>query len=317
MLLAESPSGIPVDGRIYQVKKGDTAAALAVRLEKQGAIRSAVLFRLAAKIRGLARDLKTGTYKVTAGMGLMTVLDQIASGKQMLMKLTLPEGLTLRETAGLIDAQGIAKASDFLDLSNDAAFLSTLGIAAASCEGYLFPDTYYMPVDYGAASTMRDLVQNFQSKVAHLPGASGLDAIQLHKKVILASIIEREYRIPDEAPIISSVFSNRMRIGMALQSCATVVYVITEHLKKPHPEIVYDVDLGIKDPYNTYIKAGLPPGPISNPGSVALEAAFAPTVTQWLYFRLIDPESGKHRFSTNLEEHIGAAALIVKRAPGE
>ncbi len=103
---------------------------------------------------------------------------------------------------------------------------------------------------------------------------------------------------------------------MGLQSCATVVYVITEHLGKAHPRVVYDRDLAIDDPYNTYIHAGLPPGPISNPGMTALAAAFHPPATGWLYFRLVDGEKGSHHFSATLEEHIDASKLIVKQASG-
>jgi UPF0755 protein len=128
----------------------------------------------------------------------------------------------------------------------------------------------------------------------------------------LASIVEREYRAIDEAPLIAGVFYNRLRIGMPLQSCATVEYVITEIQGKPHPERLFDRDTEIRDPYNTYIRSGLPPGPISVPSRIALDAVFHPQASDYLYFRLINPAEGRHYFSRTLDEHIQAGALYVK-----
>jgi UPF0755 protein len=131
------------------------------------------------------------------------------------------------------------------------------------------------------------------------------DKPRLRENVILASIVEREYGVPQEAGLMASVFRNRLAIGMALQSCATVVYIITEKQDKPHPSVVYYSDLAIKDPYNTYIHRDLPPGPISNPGETALSAVFNSPKSDYLYFRLIDSSSRQHRFSKTFEEHAG------------
>ncbi|MDR1950591.1 MAG: endolytic transglycosylase MltG, partial [Spirochaetaceae bacterium] len=133
-----------------------------------------------------------------------------------------------------------------------------------------------------------------------------------NRRVIIASIVEREYRRPEEAPLMAGVFYNRLSIGMALQSCATVEYIITEIQGKPHPETLYDRDTAIQNPYNTYIRPGLPPGPISAPGMVALDAAFSPESSDYLYFRLVDPREGRHYFSKTFDDHIRAASLYVK-----
>jgi UPF0755 protein len=132
--------------------------------------------------------------------------------------------------------------------------------------------------------------------------------------VILASIVEREYRLDEEAPLMAGVFKNRLDIGMALQSCATVEYVITEIQGKPHPEVLSTRDTEIRDPYNTYIRPGLPPGPIASPGMIALKAAFNPTKSDYLYFRLVEADSGRHYFSRTLDDHIKAGRLYTKRA---
>jgi UPF0755 protein len=139
-----------------------------------------------------------------------------------------------------------------------------------------------------------------------------MSAAELNRRVIIASIVEREYRVPDEAPLMAGVFFNRMNIGMALQSCATVEYVITEIQGRPHPEILLNRDLEIQSPYNTYIVPGLPPGPICSPGATAMEAALRPQKSDYFYFRLTDAAIGKHYFSRTLDDHIKAGLLYLK-----
>ena len=125
--------------------------------------------------------------------------------------------------------------------------------------------------------------------------------------------MEREYRLPKEAPLIASVFYNRLEHNIALSSCATVEYIITEVQGKKHPEYITYDDLRIKSPYNTYLNRGLPPTPICNPGAVSLEAAFNPPETDYLYFLLKDPETGEHHFSKRFAEHNNARVLYLKK----
>jgi UPF0755 protein len=136
---------------------------------------------------------------------------------------------------------------------------------------------------------------------------------KLRGTLILASIVEREYRMPDEAPLIASVFYNRLRLNMGLESCATLEYIITEIQQKAHPEYITTDDERLNSPYNTYKWAGLPPGPISNPGTTALEAAFHPAKTDFLFFVLRDPDEGRHHFSRDLSEHNQAKYLYLKK----
>jgi len=307
------PLGVPLGGSLFEVKKGESTSALAARLEKEGIIRSGLAFSWIARIRGETANLRAGTYRLNPGMGTMAVLKRIVEGRESLQKMTLPEGLSLKETAELLDREGIAPANEFIKDAKDPAILATLGIPGDSVEGYLFPDTYFMPRNYGAVPALKELVATFKSKLESIPETVGLDATSIRDKVILASIIEKEYRIPEEAPLIASVFDNRLRIGMGLQSCATVVYVITERMGKPHPDIVYDKDLRLQDPFNTYIHRGLPPAPIASPGLVALRAAFEPANTKYLYFRLVDPVVGTHHFSATFDEHLRAGQLVLKR----
>lgn len=303
-------------GALFTVERGDSAQAVGAALEGKGYIRSALAFKLIVKIKGKGSSLKAGTYWILPGMGSARILDELVSGKQALVRVTLPEGLTLSLVASLLERDGIAAKSAFLEASRSPALLAELGIPAASAEGYLYPDTYFLPAGYSAESTLRSMVATFRDRLSSIPEASSLSPRELHDRIIMASIVEREYKAPEEAPRMSSVFYNRLKIRMALQSCATVVYVITERLGKPHPEVIYDRDLKLDDPYNSYEHRGLPPGPISNPGMTALRAAFYPASTNYLYFRLVDAETGRHHFSVSLEEHLDARSLFIKKVGG-
>ena len=180
-------------------------------------------------------------------------------------------------------------------------------------EGYLFPDTYFLPVGFPPEQIIIMMADNFFKKIENIiPNALNIDQNELHEKVILASIVEREYRLAEEAPLIAGVFTNRLNINMGLQSCATVEYIITEILGRPHPRIITRQDLEIRNSYNTYMWTGLPPGPISVPGAVALTSAFFPANTQYFYFRVEDARIGKHYFSRTNDEHINAGQLVTK-----
>lgn len=316
-LALRPPAGLAEEGLLFTVRAGEGAGILAARLEAEGAIRSALAFRLLAKARGDEGRLKAGVYRIEPAMGGREVLDAIVSGRQALVRLTVPEGATLSRVALILEEGGVAAAAEFRAAARDPALLSELGIPGPSLEGYLFPDTYFMPLGYGAAGAARAMAAAFRSRLASIPEAAALSPEELREKIILASIVEREYRVADEAPVMASVFYNRLRIGMALQSCATVVYVITEKLGKPHPERLFDRDIAIPDAYNTYLARGLPPGPIANPGMTAIRSVFYPARTNYLYFRLVDESAGRHHFSETLEEHNDARSLFVKRAGGK
>jgi UPF0755 protein len=301
---------------LFVVERGDGVHAISARLQRDGYIRSSFAFLVISRLRGSDSELKAGTYRIGPSMGAGEILDTFVSGNLALFRVTVPEGYTIRQTAALLEEEGVATAADFEKICGNPEIIRGLGIPANSLEGYLFPDTYYFPAAFGAEGAARRMVRAFRDRIAAIPEASSLTEKELHARVIIASIVEREYRQTDEAPLMASVFFNRLRIGMALQSCATVVYVITEKLGKPHPDTVYSRDLAIDDEYNTYLRKGLPPGPISNPGMTALNSVFAPAPSKYLYFRLVDVNSGKHHFSETLEEHIEAGALSVKRVGG-
>ena len=176
----------------------------------------------------------------------------------------------------------------------------------------MFPDTYALAPDSPAEKVVKIMADNFYQKIKAFEPLASLssDPKTLKKTVTIASIIEREYRSPEEAPLIASVFTNRIKKGIGLYSCATVEYVITEILGRPHPDIITYDDLKIQSPYNTYLNAGLPPAPICNPGMVALKAAAAPAQTDYYYFQLMDEEEGRHVFTKTLSEHVAQGAIF-------
>jgi UPF0755 protein len=317
LIREESEGGLRLTGEgsvLIEVRKGETGLSVAKRLEEAGVIRNRYFWYFLSRYD--KRPVKSGTFQLEVPATQLAVHKALIEGQQLLERVTIPEGLTLTKCAALLEEAEITPAEDFIRASVDAEILASYGIPGRTMEGYLFPDTYLFPKDYPADLVVRALADNFFSRLRDLSpaftAASPPSGEELHRLVTLASIIEREYRVDDEAPLMAGVFYNRLRIGMALQSCATVEYVITEVQGKPHPPVIYTRDTEIRDPYNTYVYPGLPPGPISSPGALALDAALNPEDSNYLYFRLVDPNAGRHYFSRTLDDHIRAAVLYVK-----
>jgi len=309
-----SEDGIKImeDGSYYvDIRRGESSQSAGLRLERAGLIRNRYFWNLLCRLE--KEQIKSGTYKIEIPISQIAVHRLLVSGKQILYRVTIPEGATLKKTASILEDAGICSADDFLEAASDTEIINLYRIPNSSMEGYLFPDTYLFPAEYPAAYVIKSMADNFYKKIEDIDSSVvNMSPKELNEKVILASIVEREYRISGEAPLMAGVFYNRLNINMALQSCATVEYIITEIQNKPHPKVIYNRDLEIQSPYNTYIRAGLPPGPISSPGIIALKAVFFPEKTDYFYFRLDDPSAGRHYFSRTLDEHITAGQLIPK-----
>ena len=301
------------DNVLYmEIRSGESAQSVGRRLHNAGIIRHRYFWNLLFRLDG--EFIKTGTYRIELPASQTRIRSILVSGEQLLVRVTIPEGVTLRRAARILEDAGICGFDDFLAAASSREILDAFNIPGASMEGYLFPDTYLFPLGFPATMVVTAMANNFFNRLAEIePEALSLSPAELNERVILASIVEREHRIPEEAAIMAGVFTNRLRIGMALQSCATIEYIITEILGQPHPTRIFYRDLEIRNPFNTYMFPGLPPGPISGPGETALRAAFNPARTDYLYFRLVDPSTGRHHFSRTLEEHIRAGALFVGR----
>jgi len=300
------------DGSYYiDVRKGESSQSVGLRLERTGLIRNRYFWNILNRLQ--KGYLKTGTYKIEMPESQLSIYRILVSGRQILHKVTIPEGVTISKTASILEDSGICSASDFLNAAKNGEIISRYNIPNASMEGYLFPDTYLFPAQYPADMAVTVMADNFFRKLEQInPSIKDMSSKEINEKVILASIVEREYRLAEEAPLMAGVFYNRLKINMAIQSCATIEYIITEIQNKPHPSVILNVDLEIDNPYNTYVRPGLPPGPISAPGTVALKAVFFPKETQYFYFRLEDPSVGRHYFSRTYDEHIRLGQLIPK-----
>lgn len=304
--LNEPPGSMP-GSTIVSVEKGDSFRTVARSLHKQGLIHSWAFLDLISIVKGTTAELKVGRYKIDRGATTIDIHNLLVSGKQLLVRVTIPDGWTLKQMAERFESEKIVSKADFLEAAISPELLKNLGIPAESAEGFLFPDTYYFPENYPAAKVVRTMAGNFFRHLGEIyPDYKKLTPKELLEKVTMASIVEGEYRVREEAPIIASVFYNRIGENMRLQSCATVSYVLTDINGQPHQTRLFDKDLWVPSPYNTYRHRGLPPGPISAPGRIALHAAFFPADTNYLYFVLENPTTGKHFFSKSFAAHVMA-----------
>ena len=298
-ILVHQPAAIEAGEQIIQVTRGAGLRQIAGRLHEAGLIRHPLPFILYAKARRMAPRLQAGEYALRASMSPAEILDLLYRGRIMHHALTIPEGATLRDISALVAAKDMGSEQRVLELASDAAFIESLGLTVSSLEGYLFPDTYHVTrgMDEAALLTfmVRTFGQNYPAQIAAKAEALGLSQ---HDVVTLASLIEKEAQLDSERELIAAVFHNRLRRRMRLQCDSTVIYALGEAFKGN----LTKADLQIDSPYNTYRYAGLPPGPIANPGRRSIAAAVTPAAVKYLYF-VATRENGAHHFSNTLKEH--------------
>lgn len=262
-------------------------------------------------------SLKSGVYKISSAMTYGEIFKILSSGQQEYIRISFPEGLTVSKIAQKLQDSGVCSVQDFKQAANSKELLEEYNIQGDSFEGFLFPDTYFFTPMMTGKSVVKLMADNFFEKIKTVRNASSLSSKELYDDVILASIVEREYRIASEAPLIASVFRNRLRHGIGLYSCATVEYILTEIQGKPHPDVITYDDLAIDNPFNTYKWAGLTPAPISNPGLIALDAAVNSAKTDYYFFRLVDAEAGKHVFSKDFSTHVNEGYIYNTKKTGK
>jgi UPF0755 protein len=277
--------------KIINIPSGTNAKEIVHILEKNEIIRkNNYLFIILIKLSKLEDKLKFGEYNLSPSLNMLQILNKLARGEIVVYKITIPEGYTSIQIAELLDKKEIVEKESFLKL---------VKYGEKSWEGYLFPDTYEVPKKYGAENMFKLMLSNFEQVAVDnkLINKAEQTGFTMDEIITLASIIEKEAKFAEEKRQISSVFHNRLKIGMKLQSCATIQYI----LGKPK-EKLEESDLEIESPYNTYLYKGLPPGPICNPGIDSIIAALEPANEDYLYFVLGD--NGRHIFSKTYEEHL-------------
>jgi len=260
-------------------------------LEEEKIIRPGnIIFQLMTRTMKIDDRLQSGEYNFSSAENLLQIIDKLEKGKVVLHRITIPEGYQSKQIAGLLSDNEIADYEQLMELIlEDNEFR----------EGFLFPDTYTFPKNYGAYNVLKTMSDNFKNVInnhidVEMEFPFGLD---FHKVIILASIIEKEAQGKEDKPKIASVFYNRLKDRMMLQSCATVQYL----LEKPQ-EILTHEDLQIDSPFNTYLYYGLPPAPICNPGLDSILAAVYPAQEDFLYFVL--GADGEHVFTRTYQEHL-------------
>lgn len=308
-----STSGSPEQKVIFEVQSGATFQSVSKRLIHQGLVSVPPHWlRLFGKLSGYSNRIQVGEYELNKGMTVLEIFDVLSSGRSIEYELVVKEGLTMYEIAALLERKNLGSRAKFLEHCKDQDFIKTLlNKKYSSLEGYLFPDTYSITKYTSEKSLVKIMVQRFH-KIYREVIKGRNTSLTVHEHVILASIIEKETGVPEERPLISSVFQNRLRKKMRLQSDPTILYGILDE-KKVLKKNITKKDILHKDRYNTYRIHGLPYGPIANPGKEALISVLEPEESDFLYF--VSKNDGSHKFSKTYKEHLKAVRLYQLKKP--
>lgn len=297
--------------RLVNVPRGTSLRGLARLLERNTLISSNGhrAFVLSGILSRKQSRLQPGRYRLSPSMTPAEIMAMVEAGRVYTIRITVPEGFTVKQIAMLFGEKGLASETEFMDLAHDPHSVQIpFPLPKPTLEGYLFPDTYDVTGTETTQQTMERMIRRFSEVVwqdlfKEKPSRNGLT---LHQAVTLASLVEGEARVPSERPLIAGVLLNRIRKGMLLQCDATVQYALGDR----HARLL-ERDLKIDNPYNTYLYPGLPPGPIGNPGRASIEAALRPAASPYLFY--VAKGDGSHVFTRTYSEHLAAIARIRGR----
>lgn len=307
-LQGDPPGGEVV---VVRVEEGEGLTSLGTKLADADVVRSSRLFRAMVDLRGYEGQLQAGDYEFRKNEAVGVVIERLFQGSTAALQATIPEGRRLEEAAAILDAEQVVPAAEFTKAASSRDYPQDFVKQipeGRNLEGFLFPDTYQFSLRAGPSDIVGLMLATFERKVLTEDVRADLarTRMPLYEVVTLAAIVEREARVPEEQPIIASVFLNRIRQGIALQADPTVQYAVSldEGSRSRFGYWKRDLtqqDLAIESPYNTYKQRGLPPGPIANPGRDAIVAVLRPATTTFLFF--VAKPDGSHAFATTLEEH--------------
>lgn len=303
---AAPPAGRPVER--VTIPPGASVGVVADSLESHGIVRTSGWFRLLTRLRGSERRLKAGIYDLPRDLGAWGAITALQAGRVATTRFTAPEGLSLLDLAALVESRLGIDADSVAVAARESPWLTELAVGREDLEGFLQPETYTLPLPLTARSVVSAMAGGF-GRSWRPEWDRRLDSLGLSRTelVTLASIVEAEAREAEERPVIAGVYHNRLRRGMLLQADPTVQYAIQRATGRRKSRL-YFKDLEIASPYNTYQRAGLPPGPINSPGLGSIEAALYPADVPWLYF--VAGAAGRHVFSRTLREHNNAIAAL-------
>ena len=295
----------------FIIYEGEGASNVAYRLDTIGVIDEPYIFRIASKMMFMDKTIKPGNYDLSKVNNIEELINYFSTGgekKGAHKVITIPEGWTIRQIADRLEYHELIDRYKFDSLCIDVDFIKFLGFSEIdNLEGYLFPETYFFPIDKNEQQIIRMMTDEFKKNLNDKGLNLKASKFSLHELITLASIIQAEAGDENEMSKISSVFNNRLKEGWKLAADPTVKYIIADKNRTLYPR-----DFKIDNPYNTYIYRGLPPGPINNPGFLAIEAALNPDATQYFYFVLESIDSRKHIFSTNEKDHEKARLEYLK-----
>jgi len=307
-LLSCSPRTASANARRVEVgvRPELSIRALADTLAAKQVISSKPLFLFYSWYYNYGNRIQPNRYRLSVGTGERRALKLLSGEEPALVMVTIPEGYTMNQVAATLEEQDVCRADSFLGACLDTNLLREFGVSAATAEGYLFPETYEFLTGSQPSDVVRRMLRQFFSVFSELGAASPAPRPSIlapSQVVTLASIVEREAKVPEEFPRIAGVFMNRLRRRLPLQSCATVEYLLPERKGRLSEE-----DTKLDSPYNTYLHDGLPPGPICNPGRRALAAALNPERHDYLFF--VARGDGTHIFSRTAAEHAVACRRV-------
>ena len=282
------------------IPRGSSFADAADSLSKANLVGWRKMFRVYARVTGGDRNIKPGTYLLRHGTPWKDIVGALHGGHGLVNTITIPEGYTISQITPLLAKTLKVPADSVQAAVRDTALLARLDLPTPTLEGYLFPDTYAFPLGTTARQAVHEMVYDFERRWKPDWDAKA-SALKINRNdlVTMASIVEKEARVPEERPVIAAVYYNRLQKGMLLQADPTVQYALGHHVGR----VLYK-DLAVKSPYNTYINKGLPPGPVAAPGVASLAAAANPANVPYLYF--VASPDGHHEFRMTLQEHTSA-----------
>ncbi|PYX08725.1 MAG: endolytic transglycosylase MltG [Acidobacteria bacterium] len=284
----------PQAQKFVLLRPGYSTRRIATELKEAGVIRSADAFVLWHYLHH-RRSLKAGEYVFDKTANVIDIHQRLARGDVYVHTVVIPEGYTMFDIAQAVQDAGLGSSEDFLRAAQaNVVLISDLVPEAKTLEGYLFPSTY----EFTRTESMQEMVAAMVKQFRQVAREIGLST-DVERIVTLASIIEKETAIPDERPLVASVYYNRLSKNIALQADPSVIYA--ERLQGSYGGALHHADMHFPSSYNTYTHAGLPPGPIGNPGKSSLEAALHPANTDYFFF--VSNGNGHHRFAHSLEEH--------------
>jgi len=310
LVLLLGPAEVPGRERVVLIRPGMSLPAIAADLERQGLVKSSQAFLFLARLHKSMGAARAGEFLLSSGWTPQEILRVLTTTSGLQHRVQVREGLPWWAVARLFEAEGLASHEGFAQAMRNATLLEKYAVPAPSAEGYLFPQTYQLPrsFDDGGAAAVEAMLREFARQAKKLWPQGLPPADELRRIVILASLVERETGEASERPRIAGVFANRLKLGMRLQCDPTTIYGLGEafdgDLKRAHLE-------DPANPYNTYARAGLPPGPICSPGLESLKAAMSPEAHDYIFF--VARGDGTHEFTATLPEHNQAVTRFQRQ----